>query len=151
VLNSVFRGEVHFGLAFDNLIDESVDRGFGRVGQKNRAGIAVGHIDVFQAVFFFVLAGKFMALDLAIPVFLGAAAAHQADLGAAFHYLFINVKTFCLVADQPALILKHFEVGDSLVVNSLIIKVNAWIKVNLWFVDVQKRAGVTLGQFTGFI
>ena len=137
VAETVYRSyEVVLRLGGSIALDEGIQRGIVRIGEKD--GLDVGIVDAYMlhAVFLLVATSQLVLLDIAFLIVVCMGTHHQTILRLALHGLGIDVVVFLSVLYQPTLVLELLEILCGLFVDARVILRRAYGKVYLWLDDV---------------
>ena len=94
---------------------------------------------MLHAVLFLVLAGEFVLLNHAVQIVVDVSCHHNAVLSAAVHGLGIDVIVLLGILHEPALLLEHIEVFNSLGIDFSIVFVGNRVEIDFRFDDVIQR------------
>ena len=104
-------------LILHNIFNDSVNFRHGTIGKKYRFQVSIHITGQHHPVLFFIGTGEFMFFNHPVHIILTGSTTDNTVLGTAFHGLSINIKFRFRILYQPSLVLKHFEIFDTLIVN----------------------------------
>ena len=138
VSEAVFRHEIILCFAGNIFVHDGIDLGVVRIGEEYRLYVRILDAYMDHAVFFLVLTGKLMFLDLALSIVVGMRTHHESVLCTTLHCLGIYIIIRLLVLHEPSFLLPCLEIFDSLVVSRLTVFVDDRFEVDFWLGYVEK-------------
>jgi hypothetical protein len=122
---------MHLAPAVHHLIDSIL----GPVGQKNRSGIGITGVHMFNSVFFFISPGQLMFFDGIIEILINGSTDNQPDLAAAIHDQFINIQAVFGILSQGIPMKQLFQVFSGGFINKGIIDFSTRVQRRFRSVD----------------
>ncbi len=129
------------------LLHQRCDGGLVAVGQENRAGLAVGPVDVFRPVVLFGAAGLFVNFDFAGFVVGHVAERDDAVLSATVHFLAVKIERRLGFAYQRAAGFELFKIFNRLGIHRVGIRIGAFRQINFRTGYAQERKRIAGGHF----
>ena len=109
---------------------DSIQLGIVRVSKENRFDISIVDTHMFHAVFFLITTGQLMFLNIPLQIIIHISTNYQPILCTSVHRLGIYVILFFLILNQPAVILKFPEILRCFFIDSRIMLVCSYRKIN---------------------
>jgi len=151
VFDAVGGSEVVLRLAAAGRLDSGVEVGPGVVGQEDRAGLGVELADVAGAVVLLVLPGQLVLADHVGVIVVHRRAGGQRGLNVIAHPLAVDVEAVGRIPEQHAVGDQALEVFLALMVDAIVVQIDAGGQVDLGLAHVEEGVGIAARHGQGLL